>query len=208
MAEFWEALGIPGQIYFVMAAVASILLVIQMIFLIIGFVGGGLGDVDGTDYDADFDSDGSTDAGLFTLKGLIGFFAIGGWVGVAMVLSDIHIAITIIVSLLCGGAALIGIGFLYRAMYKLQSSGNININNAVGKTAEVYLTVPAGDSGTGKVTVLVQERETEFEARTNNSAPLKTGSVVKVVSVLNNTLFVEPVEMQGDIIKITDGDKK
>lgn len=193
MEQFWSDLGLAGQIYFVMAGVASILLAVQLIFLIIGFIGGGLGDVDGTDIDGDFEDGGGDGAGIFTIKGLIAFFAIGGWVGVAMILSDVHMAVTVIVSLACGAAALVGIGYVYKAMYKLQSSGNINSNNAIGMTAEVYLTIPANDTGSGKINVLVQERQIEMEARTNDASPLKTGSFVKVTSVVGTVAFVEPV---------------
>lgn len=193
MEQFWTELGLAGQIYFVMACVASVLMIIQLIFLLIGFIGGGLGDVDGSDIDADIDADGGSDVGLISLKGLIAFFAIGGWVGVAMVTADVHLAVTVIVSLACGAVALIGIGFLYKAIYSLQSSGNINVVNAIGQTVEVYLTVPAKDSGTGKVTALVQERQVELEARTNSLEPIKTGSMAKIVSVVGSVVIVEPI---------------
>ncbi len=74
---FWEQLGLIGQIYFVLGCIASVLLLIQFILLLIGFAGDG--DIDiGGDGGADFDGDADGGIGIFTLKGIIGFFAIGG----------------------------------------------------------------------------------------------------------------------------------
>ena len=75
----------------------------------------------------------------------------------------------------------------------LQGSGNLQIENTVGKTAEVYLTVPAARSGAGKVNVYVQERYAEMEAVTDSAAPLKTGERVKIVGTMGEgTVVVAP----------------
>lgn len=196
MTAFWEGLSLFSKILFCTALASTTVLVIQIIMLIIGFTAGSLGDVDGFDGDVDADGDGIVDGGegvgMFTLKGVVAFFSIGGWVGLAMDMADIHPAITVLVALVAGALALIGVGFLYKGLYKLQSNGNVTMNNAIGKTAEVYLTIPANGENTGKVSVTVQERFIEAEARTMGES-IPTGTLVKVVDVINDVLIVEPL---------------
>ena len=76
---------------------------------------------------------------------------------------------------------------------KLQGNGNLQVENTVGKTAEVYLTIPANRGGNGKVNVYVQERYAEMEAVTDSDTPIKTGEKVKITGTLNEgTVLVEP----------------
>lgn len=196
MTAFWEGLSLFSKILFCTALAGTTVLVIQIIMLIIGFTAGSLGDVDGFDGDVDADGDGIADGGegvgMFTLKGIVAFFSIGGWVGLAMDMADVHPAITVLVALVAGALALIGVGFLYKGLYKLQSNGNVTMDNAIGKTAEVYLTIPANGENTGKVSVTVQERFIEAEARTMGDS-IPTGTLVKVVDVINDVLIVEPL---------------
>ena len=85
-------------------------------------------------------------------------------------------------------AAAAGLSALYlvawgmRAMSRLRSDGTVRIQNAVGASATVYLTVPARRSGKGKITVTVQNRTMEYEAETEHE-PLATGSTVQVVAI-------------------------
>lgn len=191
MAEFWSSMSTLSQVYFVIACTASVILLIQFVLVLIGFAGGDLGDIDMA-VDADVDA-GGLEAGLFTIKGLVALFAIGGWVGLGMDISNVHIAVTIIVSVLCGAVAFVGVGFLYRAINKMQSSGNIIVSNSVGTTGEVYLTIPANERGNGKVSLILQERCVELEARTKSETPIPTGSMVKVVEVIGNIVIVDPI---------------
>jgi hypothetical protein len=195
MTAFWESMDLLSKIMFCLGLASTVALTIQVIFLIIGFAGGSLGDVDGFGADGDIDvDDGSAGAevGFFTLKGILAFFAIGGWVGLGMNMAGLHIALVLAVAIVCGTIGLIGVGYLYRALYKLQSSGNINTDNAVGKIAEVYLTIPP--KGVGKITLNVQERFMEFEARSNAERAIKTGERVKVVEKADGMLIVSPLE--------------
>lgn len=192
---FWESLSLLSKILFCTGIGATAVLLVQIILMIIGFAGDAFGDGD-LDIDADADTDVDLDdagdgVGLFTIKGLVAFFSIGSWTGFAMDTAGCHEALSICVAVVAGAAALVGVGLLYKALNKLQSSGNLNMANAIGKTAEVYLTIPANNSGTGKVTLEVQEKFVEATARTTSQNSLPTGSIVKVVDVVNGELIVE-----------------
>lgn len=196
---FWESLSLLSKILFCTGIATTAILLIQIILLIIGFAGDAFGDGDfDVDGDGDFDMDdvGGSGVGLFTVKGLVAFFSLGSWTGFAMDVSGCHEALTIGISVLVGIVALIGVGFLYKALNKLQSNGTLNMSNAVGKNAEVYLTIPASNSGVGKVTLEVQERYIEVNARTLKGEALPTGSIVKVVDIVNGELIVEKINIE------------
>lgn len=196
---FWESLSLLSKILFCTGIATTAILLIQIILLIIGFAGDAFGDggldIDG-DGDFDVDDVGGSGVGLFTVKGLVAFFSLGSWTGFAMDVSGCHTALTICISALVGVIALIGVGFLYKALNKLQSNGTLNMNNAIGKNAEVYLTIPASNSGIGKVNLEVQERYIEVNARTLKDEALPTGSIVKVVDIVNGELIVEKVNIE------------
>jgi hypothetical protein len=67
----------------------------------------------------------------------------------------------------------------------------MKIDSAVGKTATVYLRIPAKKGGAGKVQVNVQGLKT-LDAMTNHTEDIKSGSLVKIVSVeAGDVLMVE-----------------
>lgn len=202
MIEWWNELLLAQQIFALIAIPSTLVLIIQTILTLVGMGG------DNADVDTDVASDGSdvgtdgadinvTDDGLalFSLRGILSMLCIAGWVGVALLETSLPEWLSILIAALCGIATLIGIAFLMRAIYKLQSSGNIDIENCIGKVGEVYLTIPASGNGSGKINVTVQEKYTEFTAITASQEPLKTGSYVRVVAVSEaGVLLVEPLQ--------------
>ena len=196
MNEFWASLDTLGKVLFCTALAASTVLVIQIVLMIIGFATGGLGDSLGVDGDVDVDGDGVPDdhsgsgvVGLITIKGIVSFFAVGGWTALGLDISKAHPAVTIIVGVIVGIATLIGVGLIYRALYKLESNGSIQYKNAVGKTAEVYIPIKPGS--VGKVNVVIQERLVEADARTLGDEEIATGAMVKIVDIINGVFVVE-----------------
>lgn len=191
MAEFFNSLSVLEIIFFVLGGAATIILVIQIILMLIG-IGG---DADGNfEVSESADTDAGGDVALFTVKGIIAFFSVGSWIGFGMSRAGIHIAIVIVTAFLSGAAALFGVGFLLRAMMKLQSNGNINLKNAVGLTARVYLTIPPKNKGLGKINLTLQERYIEAEAVTESDTAIPTGEAVRITGVINEVFIVEKIE--------------
>ena len=80
---------------------------------------------------------------------------------------------------------------------RLAENNAFDINETVGKTADVYLTVPAGKSGKGKVLVSVRGSVHELSAMTKMPMEIKSGQVVRITSVIDsNTLLVEPISVK------------
>ena len=169
------------------------------------------GDMDG-DFDADADSnlevdvlgDGNSaeheqEAGtvkLLTVRGIVAFFAIGGWAGLAALGGGIPGIFAIMIAMLAGAAAMQFAALVIKWALRMQSSGNLDPRNAVSKIATVYITIPPARASSGKVTLVLQDRFVEMEAVTDSAAALKTGTEVEVVGVTGQScLIVRPAEM-------------
>ena len=190
--EFWQTLDLAQKIYFCVGLGASVFLVLQIITLLFGIGESGETEIDlSGDGEADATVDLADGFHLFTLRGLVAFFAIGGWTGLA--LSDISTGLSIAGSLIAGTLALVAMAFLMRAIMQLRSNGNIDNSKAIGKIADVYLTIPAKGNGTGKINLTLEERFVEINAIQEGSEPISTGAKVKVTAIVGDTLVVEKI---------------
>ncbi len=86
------------------------------------------------------------------------------------------------IAVVTGGIAIFLVALLMASLSRLQSKGNLDIKNAVGSTARVYLRIPGARTGPGKVTVDVQGRSVEIEA-TTAGPEIATGATVRVVGL-------------------------
>ena len=84
-----------------------------------------------------------------------------------------------------GGAAMYGVYWLFKQVYRLQNAGNENVRRAIGLPATVYVPIPAARSGAGKVTFKLQDRTVEYIAVTNDASRLATGEKVVIVGIVN-----------------------
>lgn len=127
--------------------------------------------------------DGAEALKLFTLRGLIAFFSIGGWTGIVAIEWGIPAPGAIALSFVAGWLALYFVAWSIRAALRLQQSGNIIIDNAVGNTGEVYIPIPPLKSGIGKINIIIQDRLSEVNAVTNIERTIKTGEKITVMGV-------------------------
>ncbi len=199
IVEFWNSLVLGQQIFLCIAVPATLALIAMIVSMLVG-LGSGDADLDGdSDLDGDPGVDGDIpDAGLslFTSRGIVAMLAVMGWSGFVMLDNalGLHWVVGVAISLALGLITLVLVAFAMRAISRLQSSGNLDLSNAIGKVAQVYLTIPEAGRAAGKVSITVQERLVEVAAITTAPDPIKTGSYVRVVSVSENgILMVEPL---------------
>lgn len=160
------------------------------------------GDAD-TDLDGDSDADSGPDdsggdgnAGLFaglhilTLRGVVAFLAIFGWGTLWLLRIGLHPLPALFFGVAMGVWAMVLVALLLRVALRLQEDGTVRIQNALGLSATVYLTIPPARQGVGKVTVLVQEHLTEFDALTDDPEALPTGSHVLVIGVSGRDVLI------------------
>ena len=179
---WFESLSTSEKIYFIIAVVASILLVIQIVLMLFSLGGAGDMDFDG-DFDGSVDGDVDTDGGLsfFTIKGMTAFFALGGWCGFAAAMGlPGNIWAPILIAVATGTVALLGVGFAMRGIARMQCSGNIVKHKLVGQSATVYVSVPANRAGRGKIVLTAQDTYLEIDAMTDEGEriPVDTRVVI------------------------------
>ncbi len=195
-------------VYFYSAVIGGAFLVIQTLLLAFGGIGDGADhlDVDPTDLSdasaAGHGADHGIDAAdaaqnwflkVLSLKTLVGFATFFGLTGLGGHAAGWGHGGTLAAAILAGLVAVYLVAWLMSALHRLQSSGNVNLRNAIGLHARVYLRVPGAREGIGKVTVTVQGRVVECKAITAGS-PIPTGAQVLVVAVeAADTLAVEPL---------------
>ena len=99
---------------------------------------------------------------------------------------------------LAGLASMWAIAQAFLLMTRLQTSGNVDLNNAIGADGEVYLTIPA--DGAGQVRAAVQGGLRIYDARSVSGEEIKTGERVRVGAVVgSNTLMVHHITEQPPV---------
>ena len=199
--DWWRNLGLVGQVMACAAIPMTVIMLLQLVLMIMGI---GFGNSD-SDFDNDASDDGGDEGGsntdiarIFTIRGIVAFFALGGWAGLAAMTAGIPAIWSIWIALLSGVAAMLLASLAIKFALKMQSSGNISLSNALSKTAEVYITIPPLRSNTGKVTLVLQERFVELDAVTDSETPIKPYMKVEVVGITGgDCLVVSPITEGG-----------
>jgi hypothetical protein len=187
MSDWWSTLELAEKIYWGISIPFSVLFLIQ---LVMTFIGGDIDDVsaDG-DADAAVEGDTGIDFQFLTLKNLIAFFTIFGWTGIICLDAGMGAGISSFFATIAGLIMMLIMASIMYFMGKLTEEGTLNLNNAIGKVGNVYLTIPAGRKGMGKVQIQVQGLQT-LDAITDSEKEIPNGAVVEVIEVLNDQILV------------------
>ncbi|WDV45886.1 hypothetical protein PV797_20715 [Clostridiaceae bacterium M8S5] len=190
------------QLFFYVAIPSTLVLIIQTVITILGLSLDSDFDIDSDvdlDTDIDFDTDADFDTSaisslhglrFFSIRGLLAFFTVFGWVGVSLCNTSLPRLVIIFIALLCGLISMFIIALLFLWITRLQSNGLLNLKNALGKTCEIYLTIPANRNGMGKINVMIQDRYVEFDAVTDDNENISTGSQARVIDISGNNILV------------------
>lgn len=218
MLAWWAVQPLMKQFFLMMAVPATVILIIQS-FMTFGGLGeggdangDGSADGDGSDaggtdaHDALHGTDSEGDAGhvahgmdgfrFFTVRGIVAFLAVFGWMGAAMTDALVPVAVFAI-AFLSGLLAMTLVGLAFWAIIRLQSKGNLDYRYSIGLQGEVYLPVPPERTGVGKVLVTLQERLVEVDAITDEKEKLPTGSRIRVVGLDGNNVLLVSKEWEG-----------
>lgn len=204
LGDWWNTLSLATQIFYCIAIPSTLLLLIQTVLMFLGFDNdsdieidfdtpdtelndGIFGESDNIDLD---DVSGLESLHIFTLRGIIAFLVIFGWVGVVMQSANINLTITLVVAFLCGLAMMLLIAYLFKIIMKLKSDGTADNRNALGTAGRVHLTIPPSRKGEGKVHIMLQGSYVERNAVTDESESIPTGCEIIVVGISGQTDLV------------------
>ncbi len=164
--------GLPF-VYGICALVGGCLFLVVMVLMFIGI-----------EFDLDALADGS---GHVSLHGISGFFTLFGLVGLYLDSQGHGALVSSMGGIGAGGVMFLAVSRIIMAMKKLESSGNITVNQTVGAKGSVYAEILPGESGT--VNIFIDERERRYDAVTDEPAGLKTGDVIEVKEVISGDLL-------------------
>lgn len=182
----WSTLGLLHKIFAIIGVAASVLIVLQIFFSLIG------GDAH-HDFDVEMEHGDVGHAwGMFSVRGMLGLMLGLGWGGLIALQRGYSGIIATVFGFLLGLAIAFLLAMLMRSFHALRSDGTTSLNNAIGQTASVYQRVPSKRDGIGKVQILLQGRQQTLEACTDSETDLMPGKQVKVTEVVSgSTLLVE-----------------
>ncbi len=188
--EWFSNLQTIDQTFVVMAGVGGVLLLFHLVTMFFG-----VGDVDAdVDFDAGFgDADiGDSDSSFkwLSIQSFGGFFLMFGLVGMALRHENgLQSGTALLGATLSGLVTAWAVSRMFAFMSKFESSGTLDMNNAVDQEGRVYLTI--GENTSGKVEVAVQGRLQVFSAVSEKNEKLDTGTRVRVVRLVDgHTLSV------------------
>ena len=202
MFNWWNTLSLSTQIFYCIAIPASLVLFIQTLLTFMGIGDNSDIDTDGVedfsaenpdgvygdgDFDDVNDAQGMDSLRIFTLRGIVAFLVVFGWMGVALDASGVSLFITVPVAFVCGFVMMLSLALIFRAIMRLRSDGNADNRNAVGTAGKVQLTIPPSRSGEGKVHIMLQGSYVERNAVTDETEAIPTGCEIIVVGVSGQT---------------------
>ena len=184
------------------AAFGTILFVVRLVLMFIGgghegggdVDAGGLDGADGHDFSHHDFSESDLSFKVLSLQGITAFFMMFGLVGWALVRQgNVPAILSIVGGMLAGFSTVWIMKKIFQLAGSLQSSGTLDLQNAIGQEGLVYLTIHPGQIG--KVQVVVQGRLSVLNAiAEDKTEEIKTGQRVWVVRVSADTLVVEKLE--------------
>lgn len=188
MFNFFDGMDPMLQTYWYIALPASLIFIIQSVLTFIGLDHSG--DTDGGfDMHTDTQTDIDTPFHLFTFRNLINFLLGFGWGGISFYHLIDHTILLIGISVLFG-IFFIGVFFIIiKQIQKLAENNTFQLQKTVNHIAQVYITIPANRSGTGKIQISVNGAIHEVDALTE-SDKIVTGASVRVVKVESGNLVV------------------
>jgi membrane protein implicated in regulation of membrane protease activity len=182
-----------NTIYLICAVAGGTVLVLRLIAMVFGLGSGG----EAPDVSADMDVDAAMDIGehgagaeanYLSIQSLSGFFTMFGLVGMGLLQVNAGPLWSLVGALAAGVFTAWVTAMIAAALLRLQSSGTLQISNAVGQEGTVYLTIP--DQGSGVVSVSVQGALRQFDALSENGQKIPTGTLVRVTGVSAGKLVV------------------
>lgn len=171
--------------YWFIALPISLIFIIQAIMTFVG--------LDSTDgLDADFDGDtsvGDTPFQLFSFRNLVNFLLGFSWGGISFYTTIPNKLVLGIVAFVVGVIFLLLFFLIIRQLKKLEEDNSFKLPMCVGKTGNVYLTIPEKKSGAGLVQVSVNGTVKELNAVTPGEK-IESGTLIRVTGIESDNLII------------------
>ena len=129
----------------------------------------------------------------FTLVGMLSFFAITGWAGLALIDAALPDMLAVVLGVGLGVLAMYLCAVVMRWFGRLGEAGNVSLAGAVGQFAEAYLPIGPERAEGGKVSLTLQGRFLVLDAVTDAARAIPTGARVVIIGLADDsTVLVRP----------------
>jgi fucose 4-O-acetylase-like acetyltransferase len=182
--DWWQGLSLILKIFWSLAVPFTLFFLLQ---LVLSFLGGDPAD---STPDIDVESDHGISFQFLTLKNMVGFFTIFSWTGIACIDAGFSNTTTLIVSTLAGLCMMALMAGMFYFISKANADGTMKMEKAIGVVGEVYLTIPSGQSGLGKVQIKVMGSLRTLDAMTDLDRDIPTGKLVTVSKIINDNILL------------------
>ena len=200
------------MVFLICAIIGGTILACQLVMTIAGISDDGM-DVDDLPDDIAADDgggvvddhthhDSSWLFGIISFRTIVAAITFFGLVGMASATSGASPVTSVLLAVVAGLAAMVGVHRMMLLLSQLREDGTFRIKNALGQRATVYVPIPAGRAGAGKIQLRTDDRIVEIKAMTSGSDKLPTGMRVEIVEIVSHdTIEVEPLataEVESD----------
>ena len=178
---WWQALSGAEQIFWSIGLISNLLFALYIGIQVLGH---------DADLDTEVDDIDGLDTGeiqftVLSLRSLLAFGMFLGYTGLTVLHAGFGLITAVCLGSLAGLLAAWLAFKLIRFLLKMQSSGTLILENSVGATGKVHLTLPANAASTGKVMVTLQGALREMDA-VSEGETIQTGTSILVTEVLDN----------------------
>ena len=195
--DWYQALPPYLRAYWTIAIAVSIIFAIQMVLTLIGLgdtdAGGDVGDMDAGGGDLGDGNGDTMDTGgaiqLFTIRNTVNFLLGVGWGGVCLSSVIENRFLLALAAIVCGCIMVGAFIIMFKQLMKLEGNGSYRIEESVGQVCEVYLRIPGGRSGSGKVQISFHGSVQELPAQTEGEA-IPSGTKVRVTKVIDRAVLI------------------
>lgn len=186
----WDVFFSGAAVWFTIPAlVGTGLFIVKLALMLSGGEHGHDGSADGHDLGGGHDAD----LHVLTVQGVLAFLMAFGWVGLLVLSSTSdQLILAAAAGLAAGGFAMYMMAKAMAGLKRLQSSGTVHVQAAIGSEATVYVTIPEAGKGAGQVVLIIDQKQRTYNAVSSGPA-LARNAKVRVLAVQGqNTLAVEP----------------
>ena len=161
-----------------------------LVWFVLMMIGGAVGDVAGDMFGADIGLDADLSFKAFDIPRISAFTMMFGLIGLAIMSSNNNSTLALLGGSVSGGGSMWLVAKVFQGFTKLQSAGNMRMDESIGARGTVYLKIPS--SGTGQVSSHSKGMNV-LEAVSNGDVEIQTGTYITVVDRIGSTLVVEPL---------------
>lgn len=183
--DYFEQMEPLLRTFWYVALPASLIFAIQTI---LSFIGADASDGLEADFNGDFEG-GSDTFQLFSLRNLINFLLGFSWTGISFYSNIPNATLLILLALAVGGLFVYLFFIIIKQVQKLAEDNSFRYEKTIGKTGEVYLTIPGQFAGKGKISLSIKGSAHELDAITAGDS-LPSGALARVVKIESDNLLV------------------